>query len=497
MVAHSFVMHVFHTKAECMHEKDCNYIQSFTVTITLKFIKYLIFLTGKFDVPGAPGQPEASEVTKNSCRISWEAPRNDGGTPIRGYFVERKSGAKWIRVNREPIKERHIELKDLTQGMEYEFRVNAVNDEGEGPFSKSSDMFVAKNQYEKPDPPIDLDVSNVTKSSCLLTWRPPLRNGGQPIIRYHVEMRTKGEYKFFRFTDDFISECEYEVRDLIENQEYEFRVFAENKQGESNPSEPTRKIKARDFIQGVPPEIGDMPDRGNLIGTQGKIDVKISGLPVPDVKWKKAARFIKTDSPKYSISYAQGVAVLLINNLTEEDAGSYTVEAVNEAGSDNRTCKFIVFLPPKIDYDKKYKKVSVVSVGSNYRIACQVTGCPKPEVQWSKDDAKLKKGSKANADAPTDTQYYLSIKQCDRDDSGIYKIKAENPSGRDEAQFEVQVVDVPEKPRGPIDITLDTDYAKSATINWKAPKWDGGSELISYTVEFAKVLDPSIAKSMQ
>jgi hypothetical protein len=84
-------------------------------------------------------------------------------------------------------------------------------------------------------------------------------------------MRTKGEYKFFRFTDDFISECEYEVKDLIENQEYEFRIIAENKQGQSLPSEPCRTFKAKDNIPGVPPEVTLGPEFGNLIGTQGKI----------------------------------------------------------------------------------------------------------------------------------------------------------------------------------------------------------------------------------
>ena len=134
-------------------------------------------------------------------------------------------------------------------------------------------------------------------------------------------MRTKGEYKFFRFTDDFISECEYEVRDLIENQEYEFRVFAENKQGESLPSEPTRTFKARDIVQGVPPQIEDIPDSGNLIGSQGKISVKVTGTPTANIVWKKGSRVIKLGTPRYSQSYAQSIAVLLINNLTEEDAG--------------------------------------------------------------------------------------------------------------------------------------------------------------------------------
>ena len=458
-------------------------------------MKEPVVAKGKFDVPGAPGIPDVKEVTKSGCQISWEAPKKDGGTPIRGYFVEKRSGAKWVRVNTQPITERYIQLRDLTQGMDYEFRVCAVNDEGEGAFSKASDPITAKNQYEKPDPPIDVEATNITKSSCLLTWRPPIRNGGQPIVRYHVEMRTKGEYKFFRFTDDFISECEYEVRDLIENQEYEFRIIAENKQGESLPSEPTRTFKARDHVQGVAPEIGEMPDRGNLIGTQGKIEVKVTGTPVPNIQWKKGSRVLKLDSSKYSISYAQSVAVLFINNLTEDDAGPYTIEAENSAGSDSKSMKYSVFAPPKIEYDLKYKKTSMVSVGSNFRIACTVTGCPNPECVWYKDDSRLKKGDKPIVDNPVESQHYLTIKQCDRGDTAVYVLKASNQYGKDEAKFEVKIVDVPDQPRGPLDITLEKENARSATLTWKPPKWDGGSELTGYTIEYAKILEPSISKS--
>lgn len=458
-------------------------------------MKEPIIAKGKFDLPGPPGIPEITDMTETSCRVNWEAPKKDGGTPIRGYFVERKSGSKWIRINKEPITDRFLKLNDLTQGSDYEFRVSAINDEGEGPFSKGSDSVTAKDPYDRPDPPIDVEVTSITKSSCLLTWRPPKRNGGLPIVRYHVEMRSRGEYKYFRFTDDFISECEYEVRDLIENQEYEFRIIAENKRGESLPSEPTRKFKAKDQIQGIPPEIESIPDSANLIGTQGKLEAKVTGSPQPDIKWKKGSKLIKLDSAKYSFSFAQSVAVLYINNLTEEDAGQYTIEAENIAGSDSKSCKFTVHEPPRISYDKKYKKTSVVSVGSNFRIVCDITGCPKPDVIWSKDEFKIQKGDKPTVDNPTETQYYMSVKQCDRTDSGIYSVKASNQYGKDEAKFELQIVDVPDQPRGPIDITLETDYARSATINWKPPRWDGGSELTGYTIEFAKILEPSISKS--
>lgn len=456
-------------------------------------LKEPIIAKGKYDVPSAPQSPVATEITNNSCRISWEEPTHNGGLPIKGYFVERRCATKWIRVNQEPETRKYLNVRDLIQGMDYEFRVCAVNDEGEGPFSKPSDSFTAKNKYDKPDVPIYCDVSEITKSSCIVTWTPPQRTGGLPVVRYYIEMRTKGEEKFFRFTDDFISECEYEVTGLIEGQEYEFRIVAENKKGQSLPSEPCRTFSAKDKVPGVAPEILLDPEFGNLIGTQGKIQAKITGSPVPNIKWRKGSKLLDMDSPKYSISYAQSLAVLYINNLVEEDAGKYSVEAENTEGSDGKVCVFNVYSPPVIEYDSRYKKVSTISNKSNFRLACQVTGSPKPSVVWSKDDAAL--SEKVKIDNPTENQHHLSIKECDRYDSGTYSIKAINPSGQDQAKFEVQVVDVPEKPRGPIDITLDSSLGTSVTLDWRPPKWNGGSDLIGYTIEYAKILDPAYSKS--
>jgi len=56
--------------------------------------------------------------------------RNDGGAPVRGYFVERRSGGKWIRVNKEAVDQLHFTVRDLIQGSDYQFRVCAVNIEG-------------------------------------------------------------------------------------------------------------------------------------------------------------------------------------------------------------------------------------------------------------------------------------------------------------------------------------------------------------------------------
>ena len=43
------------------------------------------------DVPAAPGVPDVTGVSHSSVTLSWRPPHSDGGSPIKGYFVESKS----------------------------------------------------------------------------------------------------------------------------------------------------------------------------------------------------------------------------------------------------------------------------------------------------------------------------------------------------------------------------------------------------------------------
>ena len=73
------------------------------------------------------------------------------------------------------------------------------------------------------------------------------------------------------------------------------------------------------------------------------------------------------------------------------------------------------------------------------------------------------------------------MRRCQRKDSGHYKITAKNSEGSDEADVEVLVVSVPDKPMGPIFVSDVT--AHTCHLDWKPPKDDGGDPIKYYTVE--------------
>lgn len=71
------------------------------------------------------------------------------GKPVTGYVVEKlnKATGRWVPVGKTDDTE--MEIKGLQEGEEYEFRVKAVNEEGESEPLKTDHSIIAKNPYGK------------------------------------------------------------------------------------------------------------------------------------------------------------------------------------------------------------------------------------------------------------------------------------------------------------------------------------------------------------
>lgn len=114
-------------------------VKTFTVTVVI---------VGRPSPPTGP--VEISDISSESCTLSWTEPTDDGGTEITNYIVEkRESGsASWQVVN-SSVKRTTIKVTHLTKYMEYTFRVCAENKFG---VSKSieSAAVVIEHPFGKP-----------------------------------------------------------------------------------------------------------------------------------------------------------------------------------------------------------------------------------------------------------------------------------------------------------------------------------------------------------
>lgn len=90
-----------------------------------------------------------TSINAHSATIEWEPPTSDGGAPIIGYVVERKDqySVRWARLNRVPVAGPKFTSSDLKEGLEYQFRVIAENEAGQGKPSEPTRPMVAKEPY--------------------------------------------------------------------------------------------------------------------------------------------------------------------------------------------------------------------------------------------------------------------------------------------------------------------------------------------------------------
>ena len=87
------------------------------------------------DKPSSPEGPlEVLETTPTAITVQWKPPKDNGGSKIERYVLEKKQKGsnKWSKVpgNIGP-NDTQATAKNLDEGEEYEFRVTAVNENGE------------------------------------------------------------------------------------------------------------------------------------------------------------------------------------------------------------------------------------------------------------------------------------------------------------------------------------------------------------------------------
>ena len=124
------------------------FIQNVTFS-NLYHVQTLTWFAHLTDVPGPPSAPAAEEVTKETCKLSWTAPEDDGGSPVTGYFVERcqTTSSRWLRVTKEPVSDTTYKVTDLIEDTEYKFRIAATNKVGEGEPGPESKPIIAKDPW--------------------------------------------------------------------------------------------------------------------------------------------------------------------------------------------------------------------------------------------------------------------------------------------------------------------------------------------------------------
>ncbi|XP_062974483.1 immunoglobulin superfamily member 22 [Elgaria multicarinata webbii] len=433
------------------------------------------------DKPKPPnGKVEFLEKTGKCVKMKWKAPKDNGGKQVTHFIIERKMVGKksWIKVGEIDSKHTTFATDKVEEGKAYQFRILAVNSEGASEALETEEIF-AGDPIEPPGHASQPQVTDVTKEAVTITWNPPAKDGGSPVMGYVVERRKKGSNLWVPVSKELVKDTKCKVDGLLEDTEYEFRVIAVNRAGPGHPSCASNSVVARDPIK--PPglvkgmHVADSSNSSISLAWQQPDEGDppsgyILEMRAEDTKeWSKCTKI-----PISGTSYTVG-------GLQERQKYFFRIRAVNEAGVGEpiELKEGVLAMPPpaspKFDLSARLKSHMVVRAGTALCIHAAFTGSPLPTVVWQKDGTPTR-GRERITKGKNHSQFLIHSTK--RFDSGLYRIVLTNDYGEAHYDIHVRVTDFP---RPPTNLNLIEELPNTVTLKWDhSPdmKEDGGGHYV-------------------
>ncbi|KAK3083136.1 hypothetical protein FSP39_014900 [Pinctada imbricata] len=223
--------------------------------------------------------------------------------------------------------------------------------------------------------------------------------------------------------------------------------------------EPLSELSDASVGEVTPPKFTQLlRDYSVQAGQRVCLQCRLTGHPIPDVKWFKDNKPIDS-SPDFEVTAFADVHNLTIPEAFEEDSGTYMVKAVNMVGEAKCYAKLSVkSIPEPMEAEEvmrmkrvvetKESKVLVqrdvheqsppefqrlfqdkaVNAGEPVTFDCTITGTPKPKVTWFFNGQPVV--SRDYQISMEGNLYRLHIPEVFDEDTGRFSITAENPSGK-------------------------------------------------------------------
>lgn len=206
-----------------------------------------------------------------------------------------------------------------------------------------------------------------------------------------------------------------------------------------------------------------------------KLEAEIIGFPVPELQWFKDGAPIRLAPEVNFICQPNGVIGLTIDSARPEDAGVYTVNAVNKLGdASDKAPVEVEPKPQKPGFVAQLQNVQGIE-GFPVKMEVKVVGHPKPEIAWLHNGEEIKPdGDHFKITEQPDGKSALVIDKVVPTDEGEYAVKAVNPEGSSKSEAKLSVkprVDdsIPEEAPKFLNGLRNTTTDEGQPINLSAP----------------------------
>lgn len=230
--------------------------------------------------------------------------------------------------------------------------------------------------------------------------------------------------------------CSLEIKDARCSDQGKYTCRAKNTAGEVRKS---CNLTVKQVTPTSPPAfVKNLKDVYIVEGSCTRFDVKVTGMPEPDVTWYKDGRPVKEDK-HLELVHDEDTSALILMYGKLEDAGDYICKASNEAG-DAQSSAHLHISPLQIPAKFTSQLESAdVSEGEPLKLKCTVVGKPDPNITWFKDQQQVQESDRIKLKVTSDNTCILNILKSDMDDEGTYTCSATNSAGKDNTSAKVTV----------------------------------------------------------
>ncbi|MBL4595425.1 MAG: fibronectin type III domain-containing protein [Robiginitomaculum sp.] len=439
-----------------------------------------------------PGAPQNVVATRGdeSALLSWGAPGSQGGSDITDYLIEYTTAAllpNWSPFSDSTSTDTEDVLVDgLTNGVDYVFRVRAVNGAGLGAYSDISNLVIPAGN---PSTPGNF-VATAGDKLVNLTWSVSDANGGLN-LEYVVETSIDNFATLVEDPAPTTTSPTYNVLSLQNGQEYSFRITATNDVGSSAPTV---------IITTTPFALPDAPTGLAATGDNAAVDVtwnapgETGGFALTEYvleytkgTFASVGQTDSSDTSVTSVSVSKDVTSHNVSGLDNGDEYRFRIFAVTEKGSsassneDTATPATIPGTPTNLSAARGVQSVVLTWNAPTNDGGDTITDYI---IKSKTSDSTLFvtfDGTETTTASPTPATISITVTGLANGVSYDFEVVAVNSIGQSETPAAVSGTpfDVPKQPTI-LSLTLGD---KQITVNWTPHADSGGDPIIDYIVQ--------------
>lgn len=410
--------------------------------------------------PARPGEPRNVKAWAgdSSATIAWDAPADDGGSAIQGYFIDTDGDTVPARI----VAGSPVVFEGLTNGLKYNFRVRAINtSRGDGVRVNAPAVTPTAGAPAPGQPGAAQDVVAVAGPlSATVSWLAPASDGNGPITGYLVAEVGAPP----RLLPP--SARSYEFRPLDSTKTYSFTVSAVSDRG-AGPSTTSNEV--------TPAPATSVPARPVIVSaTAGNGTATVAWTPPANDGGAPVIDYlVKSTAGDYRVT---GATHIVMYGLQNDQVYRFTVRARNAFGTGAES-ELSAEVTPRAP-------VLVPAAPTDVRAT---SGDQSIRLEWTQPEAPVDapvlgyevERSEGAHEASFATEYFVVGLQNGQDYS--FRVRAFNAHGRGEWSAPSDSVTPAGTPDAPIAVTASPGNGQ-ATVEWNPPEETGGVPIDYYLV---------------